>query len=694
MIAPVQRALNATHAQLESVGLAHGSQAAWSRLGVTVMIGVNDVPGEVFTLADARKLTAFAASRHVARVSTWSINRDAPCGSVFAQTGVLSNTCSGVVQRPLQFTRIFSRLGGTGRANATAAAAAVPAVSAAPVDDPAHSPYPIWRPQASYDAGFKVVWHRVIYQAKWFSQGTSPDTPAASGGQSPWLMIGPVLAGAAAAKTVPLDATHLPAWSPTAVYHSGARVRYHGLPFVAKWYTKGDPPEPSFRPIPPPRGNRCSLSPASPQRPRPVELSSTPRGVLMSRHATVRRRRQWGADRHLDPMPVVPRIAGDGSLALGRAAAFISRRLARARRHGRREADLRTRSRAGRLARGLAFIVVVSLLAASATAYLIARLGFYQRARAHRRSPRAVIDSSSSGDARADGNRSVLPRGASGDPADAALGGAAGVPGSPRRPAHRRPAGSRGPRARELLEAAARFPARSRSCSPTRTSASPPRSRSRGGRARPPAEDIRDARRHFDAASGWARGSRERSAHARPRRPVLRRRGDRPARRRFRRIAAALARPRRGAGAAVAPRIAQLYRRLAWTFSAELSSFERKHYASLSHEPNKAMNLNSYIGLMGGRYRDGTTRLGLVLAAAPTGTPTSRSPTPTTCSRSTQTACCCPSTACASSTCSSSQVRAGRASPRRPTAHSPARPPGSSASPARRPTSSTSSTRA
>ena len=25
---------------------------------------------------------------------------------------------------------------------------------------------------------------------------------------------------------------------------------------------------------------------------------------------------------------------------------------------------------------------------------------------------------------------------------------------------------------------------------------------------------------------------------------------------------------------------------------------------SLSHEPNKAMNLNSYIGLMGGSYRE------------------------------------------------------------------------------------------
>jgi cellulose synthase/poly-beta-1,6-N-acetylglucosamine synthase-like glycosyltransferase len=48
--------------------------------------------------------------------------------------------------------------------------------------------------------------------------------------------------------------------------------------------------------------------------------------------------------------------------------------------------------------------------------------------------------------------------------------------------------------------------------------------------------------------------------------------------------------------------IAQLCRRLVWTFSAEVDIFERKKYISLSHEPNKAMNLNSYIGLMGGAY--------------------------------------------------------------------------------------------
>jgi cellulose synthase (UDP-forming) len=45
------------------------------------------------------------------------------------------------------------------------------------------------------------------------------------------------------------------------------------------------------------------------------------------------------------------------------------------------------------------------------------------------------------------------------------------------------------------------------------------------------------------------------------------------------------------------------YRRLAGLFDAEFSSFERKRFVNLSHEANKAMNLNSYLGLMGRSWR-------------------------------------------------------------------------------------------
>ncbi|MDH6235570.1 glycosyltransferase family 2 protein [Cryobacterium sp. CG_9.6] len=46
----------------------------------------------------------------------------------------------------------------------------------------------------------------------------------------------------------------------------------------------------------------------------------------------------------------------------------------------------------------------------------------------------------------------------------------------------------------------------------------------------------------------------------------------------------------------------RLYSRLTSIFEVTLNTFERKQFANLSHEANKAMNLNSYISLMGGRW--------------------------------------------------------------------------------------------
>lgn len=44
------------------------------------------------------------------------------------------------------------------------------------------------------------------------------------------------------------------------------------------------------------------------------------------------------------------------------------------------------------------------------------------------------------------------------------------------------------------------------------------------------------------------------------------------------------------------------YTRLLALFEVKLEYFERKQYVNLSHEANKAMNINSYLGLMGGSY--------------------------------------------------------------------------------------------
>ncbi|MDF9277961.1 glycosyltransferase family 2 protein [Arthrobacter sp. EH-1B-1] len=63
-------------------------------------------------------------------------------------------------------------------------------------------------------------------------------------------------------------------------------------------------------------------------------------------------------------------------------------------------------------------------------------------------------------------------------------------------------------------------------------------------------------------------------------------------------------------------RMVELYVRLARIFTASMNTFERKLYASLSHEANKAMNLNAYISLMGGRWHKEKAANGVVLRPA------------------------------------------------------------------------------
>ncbi len=46
------------------------------------------------------------------------------------------------------------------------------------------------------------------------------------------------------------------------------------------------------------------------------------------------------------------------------------------------------------------------------------------------------------------------------------------------------------------------------------------------------------------------------------------------------------------------------FRRLADLFQVEITSFERKRYANLSWEPNKAANLNAYLGVVGRRVQE------------------------------------------------------------------------------------------
>lgn len=72
-------------------------------LGITPMLGMNDVAGETFTLADAAAVLSYALqSRNVALLAFWSVGRDN--GSCGAQ---VLPTCSGLAQQTWEFAHVF-----------------------------------------------------------------------------------------------------------------------------------------------------------------------------------------------------------------------------------------------------------------------------------------------------------------------------------------------------------------------------------------------------------------------------------------------------------------------------------------------------------------------------------------------------------------------------------------------------------
>jgi cellulose synthase (UDP-forming) len=85
----------------------------------------------------------------------------------------------------------------------------------------------------------------------------------------------------------------------------------------------------------------------------------------------------------------------------------------------------------------------------------------------------------------------------------------------------------------------------------------------------------------------------------------------------YERLAEIIAEKRTGLKQLNAERIAQEYRFLTILFDVEFDSFERKRYLNLSHAANKAMNLNSYIGLCGGYFTEKSVPGGTLLAACP-----------------------------------------------------------------------------
>lgn len=252
-------AAEATHRQLTSLyqdaGSELGSETVWRKIGLTPMIGQNDIAGEIFTLKDAEELSGYASAKGVGRLSMWSLNRDRTCSPNYPDVKKVSDGCSGVEQGAASFATILgagvaASPGATGSTATPPESSAQPTRAPAAADDPATSPYPVWNDGTAYTTGERIVWHSNVYEAKWWTRNEAPDNPVLQGAATPWRIIGPVLPGDRPTPQLTAPAGTAPQWEPARVYRKSDRVLFEGRVYEAKWWNQTDSPEAAMQGAP------------------------------------------------------------------------------------------------------------------------------------------------------------------------------------------------------------------------------------------------------------------------------------------------------------------------------------------------------------------------------------------------------------------------------------------------------------
>lgn len=225
-------AANETFAQIKPLFPGKTDAQIWALIGVTPMIGQNDIASEIFTPSDAQMLVTFAKQKGLGLLSMWAMQRD-QIGSGGLDVFSKANT------RDYEFIQILN----TAKSGATTPA---PAPSPAPGPSPAPSPAPscstaAWSASQVYTGGQRASYSGVLYEAKWWTQG---ENPAQSGPWGVWKVVGscgvttapsPAPAPTPVPSPVPSPAPApvCMAWAEGKSYAAGTVVSYQGKQYRA-----------------------------------------------------------------------------------------------------------------------------------------------------------------------------------------------------------------------------------------------------------------------------------------------------------------------------------------------------------------------------------------------------------------------------------------------------------------------------
>ncbi|MFJ3458546.1 fibronectin type III domain-containing protein [Scandinavium goeteborgense] len=102
------QAITSTKNQLKAIYPSKSDQELYGLIGVTPMIGQNDVSTEFFTLADVKTVTDFAKANSIYQVAAWSLDRDFPLGTdPYGNDHEGYNESTMLKQDPFEFSENF-----------------------------------------------------------------------------------------------------------------------------------------------------------------------------------------------------------------------------------------------------------------------------------------------------------------------------------------------------------------------------------------------------------------------------------------------------------------------------------------------------------------------------------------------------------------------------------------------------------
>jgi hypothetical protein len=169
------QALDAVAGQLESVyGISAG--AAYGMLGNTPMIGQNDTPGEILTVADAASVESYAAQKGIALTSFWAEGRD---NGGCPNSGSASSTCSGISQSNGAFTQAFQPFTSGGSSNGGGGGSPTPTPTpTTSTSSPSGSCAAAWVSNIAYTSGNEVSYNGDNWTANQWNYDEVPGGPA------------------------------------------------------------------------------------------------------------------------------------------------------------------------------------------------------------------------------------------------------------------------------------------------------------------------------------------------------------------------------------------------------------------------------------------------------------------------------------------------------------------------------------